>query len=222
MAAGVAITLSGCGSSGATKPLPTPSGAPPTSTYASTHVGASNTYRITRQGGGTATLTERVGSVHPAAGGYAIAIDISAGANRHVTLLVHPDGSYDAPLAVGVAIPGSTISGFATVPGPKRLANGAAYTEHASVRVTHDKHVRSVDARITHQGLGRHEVSVPAGNFQAQLVSETVTVPGADPVTIIEKLWLVEGIGMVRRTVTADSSGQSIAETWMLTDHASR
>ncbi len=201
--------------------LPTPAGSPPAGTYAPTHAGARNSYQVTTEGGGTSAQSERVAAVHAVSGGFTVLVDVSGGPVARIVYFLHPDGSYDAPVGAGLPVPGVTLAGSSTMPTPAQLASGASYSSDAGVRVTQAGHVRSVDAHVTHQGVGMETVSVPAGSFRAQVVAETTVVPGTDPVTVIARLWLVKGIGVVQQIVTADVGTRSIRETWALASHSS-
>lgn len=53
------------------------------------------------------------------------------------------------------------------------------------------------------------EVKVPAGTFKAQLVTTTISIslPGMAPIKIAMKIWLADGVGIVRSETNGDGAG---------------
>jgi hypothetical protein len=154
--------------------------------------------------------TDRVVSVTSATGARrAVLSETSdadgAGTNSKETLVFYANGS------IGYPVTGSEVSVLGNGvlwPSAADLESGRAFRSVLPVKV--NKTGPAKDAKVTVQGNGTHSVTVPAGTYQATLVTTTLTVKVSGFSTIEEiQTWMAQGIGPVKSEVSLLTDGHN-------------
>jgi hypothetical protein len=154
------------------------------------------------------TVTERVASVTPGAGGQRVIMksrnDLSGIPHTATssTFVVHPDGSISVPLTQVGSTAITVKSGSIVWPGAAQLASGQAYPSTLVVSINEGGHALTEKAHIVVRGAGTQTVHVPAGTYQATVVNETITVKVMSlAVGLDVRTWLASGVGPVKSEV---------------------
>jgi hypothetical protein len=154
--------------------------------------------------------TDRILSVTPAAGNSRVVMSETADADAartssQETLVFYANGS------IGYPVTGSEVSVLGNGvlwPSAAGLASGQAY--HSVLPVKVNKTGPATDANVTVQGSGTHSVTVPAGTYQATLITTTMTVKVSGFGTTEEvQTWVAPGTGPVKSEVSLLTNGQN-------------
>ena len=154
--------------------------------------------------------TDRILSVTPAAGNSRVVMSEAADADAartssQETLVFYANGS------IGYPVTGSEVSVLGNGvlwPSAADLASGQAY--HSVLPVKVNKTGPATDANVTVQGSGTHSVTVPAGTYQATLITTTMTVKVSGFGTTEEvQTWVAPGTGPVKSEVSLLTNGQN-------------
>ena len=159
------------------------------------------------------TVTERVASVTPGAGGEQVIMksrnDLSGIPHTATssTFVVHPDGSISVPLTQVGSTAITVQSGSIVWPGAAQLASGQAYPSTLVVSINEGGHALTEKAHIVVRGGGTQTVHVPAGTYQATVVNETISmnVMGI-AIGLDVRTWLAPGVGPVQSEVVEKSA----------------
>ena len=169
----------------------------------SSAVSATDSARITKVVAGTdgvSTVTVEH-SLHAADGSHQ---DIASTTD----LLVRPDGSVAAPpltLTAGdysAALPTAVM----VLPSLAQLASGQPIVTTADVAVTAAGSMYDQNITVTATTKGTSSVTVPAGTFDATVVSHVLELAPSVlpiPITITATSYLVKGVGLVKSTIPA-------------------
>lgn len=154
------------------------------------------------------TVTERVASVTPSAGGQRVIMksrnDLSGIPHTATssTFIVHPGGSISVPLTQVGSTAITVKSGSIVWPGAAQLASGQAYPSTLVVSINEGGHALTEKAHIVVRGAGTQTVHVPAGTYRATVVNETITVKVMGfAVSLDLRTWLAPGVGPVKSEV---------------------
>jgi len=179
-------------------------------------VGDTWTYRESLAGSNGTTIN-KVTAVTPDSGGQKVTINTSlnGGSTTNLTYQLNSDGSIGVPYADAGDQHVIVKSGSIVWPSKAVLDSGQPHTSPLKLQINAAGHTINVSAQVTVQGLGTHSVTVPAGTYQATLVSETIaeTFSGTR-FHIVVKTWLAPGVGPVKSAV---DTGTGTATTEVLT-----
>jgi hypothetical protein len=156
-------------------------------------------------------------AVTPVSGGKRVtmrSVITSFGSTSHNTAyyVVHPDGSISLPFSQFNTSNSSSsvklISGSLFWPPADQLSSGRAYHEALKIEFSQGGTERKVTAHVTVRGDGTQSVTVPAGTYNADVVSMTMseTINGF-AVSSVVKTWLAPGVGPVRSEVILHEGG---------------
>ena len=160
------------------------------------------------------TVTNKVTRVVPVAGGQRVrmsTINDAAGVASRSSLiyLFHSDGSITIPFSEFSSEKVKLVSGRIMWPTSAELTSGqplhsTLVFEAAGLRVT---------AHVLVRGDGTQSVTVPAGSYRAQVVTETMTekVEGIRVNTRV-RTWVAPGVGPVKDEVLSSSTVPSTVE----------
>jgi hypothetical protein len=160
------------------------------------------------------TVTNKVTRVVPVAGGQRVRMstitDAAGVASRSSLIyLFHSDGSITIPFSEFSAEKVKLVSGRIMWPTSAELTSGqplhsTLVFQAAGLRVT---------AHVVVRGDGMQSVTVPAGSYRAQVVTETMTekVEGIRVNTRV-KTWVAAGVGPVKDEVLSSSAVPSTVE----------
>jgi hypothetical protein len=226
--AAAGLALAGCkssaGAAGSTSPAAatSTSSSPAASASASTSAGAQTTtffpvavdntwvYATTVGGKPSSDITNKMIAVDPVTGGQQVTMSVAAGtaAPTTVTYVFHSDGSITVPVSQFGNGTVKLTSGSIVWPTQAELSSGQPHASTLAFTVTTGSTVTHLTAHVTITGGGVQSVTVPAGTYQAQLINEDLseTVAGV-PVTFTLQTWVATGVGPVKSTLSATSSG---------------
>jgi hypothetical protein len=229
------LALAGCGASASssgvasgTTPLATassasssPSATPVTTSSSSVTgsalypiaVGNTWVYQTTASISGEDGLqTNKVLSVVPVPGGQRVTMSQTTGLHGVKTtsdenLVFYSNGKIAYPVASGeVSVLGSGV----LWPTAAQLASGQVFHSVLRIKVLKGGPVQDQDANVTVQGQGTSTVTVPAGTYQATLVTMTLSLKVGDERSTEEvQTWVAPGTGPVKTKVslsTVDST----------------
>jgi len=160
------------------------------------------------------TVTNKVTRVVPVAGGQRVRMstitDAAGVASRSSLIyLFHADGSITVPFSEFSSEKVKLVSGRIMWPTSAELTSGqplhsTLVFEAVGLRVT---------AHVVVRGDGTQSVTVPAGSYRAQVVTETMTekVEGIRVNTRV-KTWVAPGVGPVKDEVLSSSTVPSTVE----------
>jgi hypothetical protein len=207
---------SGTSSSANAKPVTTPNAnsnafVPPGSISFPIAVGNTWVYQTTASVDGARSIqTNRVLSVVPASGGRRVMMSESTDLSGATTteddaFFFYSNGTIGYPVTGGEV---SVLSPGVLWPSAAGLASGRAFRSVLRVKV--NKTGPAQDANVTVQGQGTHTVTVPAGTYQATLVTMimSVRVGGFGSDEEIET-WVAPGTGPVKSQVFLLAGGRS-------------
>jgi hypothetical protein len=234
--AGLAVLASGCATSTASAPNATPSSGPPAASSPATGqafpgtilfpvaVGRTWVFR-TSVGSAHGTVTEKIVSVAPAAGGaHQVTMSIVSRISglpappvRQV-FLFHPDGSISVPLTQAAGGSFTLKSGDVVWPPAPVLASRQPHASTLVIAVRAAGRSLTEHARLVVRGMGTQRITVPAGTYGASVVDELITVRiGPISAHVELRTWLVPGIGPVKSQTIESGAGQSIVASQVLT-----
>jgi hypothetical protein len=234
--AGVAaIALAGCGSAASTsgaasggspaastsgtasattsaEATASPSGATGTGVSAPLPVAVGNTWiyqAVTSINNAHATDTKKVLSVTPTTGGREVTMSdtVIPGSNTATQkYLFYDNGQIGFPVNEPRGV--SVVSGNGVVwPDAAGLASGRAYHSVLQIRLSSGQYET---ANVTVQGGGTTSVSVPAGTYQATLVTMTIASKvGSFGTTAVVKVWIASGTGPVKYEELVKAAGKT-------------
>ena len=231
------VALAGCGASssssgvasGTTSPAATssasssPSATPGTtsnsfvatgSTLYPIAVGNTWVYQTTASISGEDGLqTNKVLSVVPVAGGQRVTMSQTTGLHGVKTtsdenLIFYSNGKIAYPVASGeVSVLGSGV----LWPTAAELASGQVFHSVLRIKVLKSGPVQDQDANVTVQGQGTSTVTVPAGTYQATLVTMTMSLKVGDESSTEEvQTWVAPGTGPVKTKVSLGTLGSTV------------
>ena len=227
------VALAGCGASSSssgvasgTTPLATASSASssPSATPATTSsssvtgtplypiaVGNTWVYQTTASVSGENGLqTTKVLSVVPVPGGQRVTMSETTDLHGVKTTsdddtIFYSDGKIAYPVAGGeVTVQGSGV----LWPTTAELASGKVFHSVLRIKVNQSGPVQDQNANVTVQGQGTSTVTVPAGTYQATLVTMTISVKvGGESSTEEVQTWAAPGTGPVKTKVSLHATG---------------
>jgi hypothetical protein len=169
-------------------------------------VGNTWVYRTTVDGQ-TGQTTNRIVSGVAGTAGYVVTMDSTtdvAGTSTTVPLVFvfYPDGTigYPVPLVGGLSV----LGGGVRWPDAAGLASGQAY--HSVVRILISQTGQYENANVTVRGAGTASVSVPAGTYQASVVTMTITAKAA---SVQLTSWIAQGVGPVQTDALIQAAGMT-------------
>ena len=207
---------SGTSSSANAKPVTTPNAnsnafVPTGSISFPIAVGNTWVYQRTASVDGARSIqTNRVLSVVPTSGGRRVMMSESTDLSGATTteddaFFFYSNGTIGYPVTGGEV---SVLSPGVLWPSAAGLASGRAFRSVLRVKV--NKTGPAQDANVTVQGQGTHTVTVPAGTYQATLVTMTMSVRvggfGSDEEI---ETWVAPGTGPVKSQVFLLAGGRS-------------
>jgi hypothetical protein len=213
---GTAAGSNAAGSSPAASPSPASGGSTSAVTTATVPfpVGVGDTWRYKTTYGRT---VNRMTAVTPVSGGQQVTMRsaiTSLGTTTHDTAfyVVHSDGSISLPFSQfdtnssGPSV--KLISGSIFWPPADQLSSGRAYHDALKIEFSENGMEQNVTAHVTVRGGGTQSVTVPAGTYNADVVSMTMseTVEGIS-VSSVVKTWLAPGVGPVQSEVILHEGG---------------
>jgi hypothetical protein len=177
-------------------------------------VGDTWTYKTTY-----GTTINKMTSVKPVSGGQQVTMSgaittLGTTSNDTAYYVVHSDGSISLPFSqFNTNSSGTTvklISGSIFWPPAADLASGKAYHDTLRIEFKVSGVQHKVDAHVTVQGAGTQSVTVPAGTYNATVVTMTMaeTVDGI-AVSSEVRTWLATGVGPVKSEVILNEGGAS-------------
>jgi hypothetical protein len=230
------VALAGCGASASssgvasgTTPLATassasssPSATPVTTSSSSVTgsalypiaVGNTWVYQTTASISGEDGLqTNKVLSVVPVPGGQRVTMSQTTGLHGVKTtsdenLIFYSNGKIAYPVASGeVSVLGSGV----LWPTAAQLASGQVFHSVLRIKVLKSGPVQDQDANVTVQGQGTSTVTVPAGTYQATLVTMTLSLKVGDESSTEEvQTWVAPGTGPVKTKVSLGTVGSTV------------
>jgi hypothetical protein len=206
-------TASSAGSSPSATPVTTSSSPVTGSTLYPIAVGNTWVYQTTTGANAEGGLqTNKVLSVVPVAGGQRVTMSQTTGLHGVKTtsdenLIFYSNGKIAYPVASGdVSVLGSGV----LWPTAAELASGQVFHSVLRIKVLKSGPVQDQDANVTVQGQGTSTVTVPAGTYQATLVTMTLSLKvGDETSTEVVQTWAAPGTGPVKTKVslsTVDST----------------
>ncbi len=175
------------------------------------------TYRDTSGG----TTINKVTAVTPDSDGKKVTIATNlnqagvASPTTDLTYQLYSNGSIGVPYADTGNQHVIIKSGGIVWPSKAVLDSGQPHTSPLTLQITVAGHALNITAHVTVQGMGTQSVTVPAGTYQATVVSETIaeTVSGTK-FNVVVKTWLAPGVGPVKSEV---NTGEGTAINEVLT-----
>ena len=232
LAGAAALALAGCGTSNASSPAaasgsasghssaPAPAGSSASGTVSSPAffpIAVGNTWVYQEKlSGGQGTVTNQVTSVTPATSGSQVVMKIREnlpGLARTVTrstFVVHPDGSIAVPLTQLGSTAVSVQSGSIVWPSAAQLASGQPYTDHLVITMHEAGKAITVKPRVVVRGTGTRSVTVPAGTYQATLITERMDEAFMGVTVRLDiETWVANGVGPVKSEVISRTAGMT-------------
>jgi hypothetical protein len=163
------------------------------------------------------TVTNKVISVSPVAGGNKVAMKVKddlpglhTGSTTSI-FIIHSDGSITVPVTQAGTASIRVKSGSVVWPSSARLASGQPNHDTLVISIKEDGHTSNVTAHVVVKGEGTRTVRVPAGTYQATLINETMTEKFAGiSVELDIRTWVASGVGPVRSEVSSNAAGRSV------------
>lgn len=154
--------------------------------------------------------TNKVLSVVPVPGGQRVTMSETTGLHGVKTttddnLIFYSNGKIGYPVAGGeVSVLGSGV----LWPTAAELASGQVFHSVLRIKLLKSGPVQDQDANVTVQGQGTSTVTVPAGTYQATLVTMTMSLKvGGDSSTEEVQTWAAPGTGPVKTKVSVHAAG---------------
>jgi hypothetical protein len=169
--------------------------------------------------GDSGTVTNKVISVSPAAGGDKVAMNVKddlLGVHTGSTsvFIVHGDGSISVPVAQVGNTSVTIKSGSIIWPSSAQLASGQPHHDTLVISIKEDGHSSTVTAHVVVKGEGTQTVRVPAGTYQATLINETMDEKFSGiNVGLDIRTWVANGVGPVKSEVSSNAAGRSTIAT---------
>ena len=233
LAGAAVVALAGCGASasssnvasGTTSSTTAPSAslsATPVATSSSSVTGSplypiavGNTwvYQTTASVSGEHGLdTNKVLSVVPVTGGHRVTMSETTeldgvDTTNHDDFIFYSDGKIAYPVTGSeVSVVGSGV----LWPTAAELASGQVFHSVLRIKVNQSGQVQSQDANVTVQGQGTSTVKVPAGTYQATLVTMTMSVKVGNYSSTEEvQTWVAPGAGPVKTKLSLHAAGNT-------------
>jgi hypothetical protein len=233
LAGAAVVALAGCGASASssgvasgTTPLATassasssPSATPVTTSSSSVTgsplypiaVGNTWVYQTTASLSGENGLqTTKVLSVVPVSGGQRVTMSETTDLHGVKTTtdddtIFYSDGRIAYPVAGGEV---TVLGGGVLWPTTAELASGKVFHSVLRIKVSQSGPVQDQNANVTVQGQGTRTVTVPAGTYQATLVTMTISVKvGNESSTDEVQTWAAPGTGPVKTKMSVHATG---------------
>jgi hypothetical protein len=157
--------------------------------------------------------TTKVLSVVPVSGGQRVTMSETTDVHGVKTTTdddttFYSDGKIAYPVAGGEV---SVLGGGVLWPTPAELASGQVFHSVLRIKVLKSGPVQDQDANVTVQGQPASTVTVPAGTYQATLVTMTISVKVGDESSIEEvQTWAAPGTGPVKTKVSLHAAGNIV------------
>jgi hypothetical protein len=154
-------------------------------------------------------LTKKVLTVAPVPGGHQVTMSSTLAPGPAPTLetyLFYANGQIGFPVNEPHGV--SVVSSNGVIwPDAEGLASGRAYHSVLHIRLSSGQYET---ANVTVQGGGTASVTVPAGTYQATLVTMTmVTKVGRFTTTAVVKVWTAPGTGPVKSEDVIEAAGKT-------------
>jgi uncharacterized protein DUF3108 len=157
--------------------------------------------------------TNKVLSVVPVPGGQRVTMSETTGLHGVKTaseenLIFYSNGKIAYPVAGGeVSVLGSGV----LWPTTAELASGQVFHSVLRIKVLKSGAAQDQDANVTVQGQGTSTVTVPAGTYQATLVTMTMSLKVGDESSTEEvQTWVAPGTGPVKTKVSLGTVGSTV------------
>jgi uncharacterized protein DUF3108 len=154
--------------------------------------------------------TTRVLSVVPVSGGHRVTMSETTDLHGVKTTsnddtIFYSNGTISYPVAGGEV---SVQGGGVLWPTTAELASGKVYHSVLRIKVLKSGPAQDQNADVTVQGQGTRTVTVPAGTYQATLVTMTISVKvGGESSTEEVQTWAAPGTGPVKTKVSLHAPG---------------
>jgi hypothetical protein len=154
--------------------------------------------------------TTKVLSVVPVSGGQRVTMSETTDLHGVKTTtdddtIFYSNGKIAYPVAGGEV---SVLGGGVLWPTTAELASGKVYHSVLRIKVLKSGPVQDQNANVTVQGQGTSTVTVPAGTYQATLVTMTISVKvGNESSTEEVQTWAAPGTGPVKTKVSLHAPG---------------
>jgi hypothetical protein len=161
------------------------------------------------------TVTNKVISVSPAAGGDKVAMKVKddllgVHAGSTSVFLIHSDGSISVPVTQVGSTSVTVKSGSIIWPSSAQLASGQPHHDTLVISIKEDGHSSTVTAHVVVKGEGTQTVRVPAGTYQATLINETMDEKFSGiNVGLDIRTWVANGVGPVKSEVSSYAAGRT-------------
>jgi hypothetical protein len=187
---------------------------PASSTLYPIAVGNTWVYQTTESISGENGLqTNKVLSVAPVPGGQRATMSVTTDLHGVNTtsdedLIFYTNGKIGYPVSGGeVSVLGSGV----LWPTAAQLASGQVFHSVLRIKVLKSGPVQDQNANVTVQGRGTSTVTVPAGTYQATLVTMTMSLKvGDDSSTEEVQTWVAPGAGPVKSEVSLHTVGNTV------------
>jgi hypothetical protein len=180
-------------------------------------VAVGNTWKYKLTGGESGTVTEKMTSVVPSAGGRKAVMTFTstiarASASTESVYFFYSDGSitsFPSPQSGQRNLVTISSSGI-RVPPAAVVDSGKPVKLEVPTTVNGGERTYKTMAHITVQGAGTATVTVPAGTYRATVVSEVVMMSlFGHPVTFHYRTWFASGVGPVQvRDASTNTAGK--------------
>jgi hypothetical protein len=153
--------------------------------------------------------TTKVLSVVPVSGGQRVTMSETTDLDGVKTTsnddtIFYSDGKIAYPVAGGEV---SVLNGGVLWPTPAELASGKVFHSVLRIKVLKSGPDQDQNANVTVQGQGTSMVTVPAGTYQATLVTMTFSVKvGSESSTEEVQTWAAPGTGPVKTKVSVHAT----------------
>jgi hypothetical protein len=163
--------------------------------------------------GSTSTVTNKILSVVPVAGGSRVTesyADSLSPTTTRSTYIFHSDGTITFPLGQATGGTLASSSGGILLPSAADIATGKPYRSVLMLGFKQNGQTMKEISHVTVQGAGTATVTVPAGTYRATIVDMTMvmTVSGIT-VSIQIRTWVANGIGQVKSEVSTGVADHS-------------
>ena len=154
--------------------------------------------------------TTKVLSVVPVPGGQRVTMSETTDLHGVKTTsdddtIFYSNGTISYPVAGGEV---SVLGGGVLWPTTAELASGKVFHSVLRIKVNQSGPVQDQNANVTVQGQGTSTVTVPAGTYQATLVTMTISVKvGGESSTEEVQTWAAPGTGPVKTKVSLHATG---------------
>lgn len=162
-----------------------------------------------------ALVTRKVLSVAPVAGGHRVTMSYTvtpgvSPASTQESYIFYADGKIGYPVTESRGVSVIPDTGI-TWPDAADLGSGRVYRSTELVRLSNGQ---EQTADVTVQGGGTTSVTVPAGTYQATLVTMTMTTKVGDfTTTAVVKVWTAAGTGPVKSEELVQAGGNTELKT---------